>query len=175
MLGSRIANSQAYRWGATALFLALAAIATALAFEHIGQYAPCPLCLQQRWAYYAGIPLIFAALAIMTAGSPRIAAGLFWIVSLAFLANAGLGIYHSGVEWGFWLGPDTCSGASPAAAAAGNFLDNLKNTTRIVRCDEAAWRFIGLSFAGWNVVLSLVISTAAAKAALEAREHEHYL
>lgn len=175
MLGPRIASSQAYRWGATALFLALAAIVAALAFEHIGGMTPCPLCLQQRWAYYAGIPVTFAALIVLTSGSPRLAAGLLALVALAFLANAGLGAYHAGVEWGFWAGPDTCAGAAQTAVSAGNFLEQLKNTARIVRCDEAGWRFLGLSFAGWNVVASVMISTAAVQAALGTRDHEQYL
>lgn len=175
MLGPRIASSRAYRWGATALFLALAAILAALGFEHIAHMTPCPLCLQQRWAYYIGIPVTFVALVVLSSGGPRIASVLLVLVALGFVGNAGLGVYHAGVEWGFWAGPDTCAGLSTAASAAGNFLDQLKNTTRIVRCDEAGWRFLGLSFAGWNVVASLMISTAAVQAALGTRDHEQYL
>lgn len=175
MLRTRNASSPAYRWGATALFLAAAAILIALAFEHIGQMQPCPLCLQQRWAYYAGIPATFLALVILTAGHPRAAALLFGLVGLAFLANAGLGGYHAGVEWGWWVGPDTCSATASPLAGAGNLLESLKNSPRIVRCDEAQWRFLGLSFAGWNVAASLMLVTASLKAAFAAREHELYL
>ena len=94
----------AYRFGAMALLLAAAAIVIALGFEHLGGYAPCELCLQQRYAYYAGIPLLFLALVALSAGQPRAAAVLFVIVALAFLANAALGIYHAGAEWHFWAG-----------------------------------------------------------------------
>ena len=87
----------AYRAGGLTLFLAVAVILGALAFEHIGGYAPCPLCLMQRYAYYAGIPLLFLAMAL-TSEMPRVAALLFFIVALGFLANAGLGVYHSGVD-----------------------------------------------------------------------------
>jgi disulfide bond formation protein DsbB len=176
MVRPRIASSPAYRWGATALFLAAAVIVAALGFEHIGRMTPCPLCLQQRWAYYAGIPATFLALVLLSAGHPRAAALVFGLVALAFLANAGLGGYHAGVEWGFWAGPDTCATPAPQSIpSGGNFLETLKNTPRIVRCDEAAWRFAGLSFAGWNVIASLMLCTAAAKASLASREHEIYL
>jgi disulfide bond formation protein DsbB len=90
-------------------------------------------------------------------------------VALAFLANSGLAIYHSGVEWKFWPGPDTCSQAPGALApiGGGSLLDNLSKT-RVIRCDEASWRFLGLSFAGWNVIGSFVIFIAALQAAFAA-------
>lgn len=176
MSRARIASSPAYRWGATSLFLAVAVILGALGFEHIARLAPCPLCLQQRWAYYLAIPTTFLALVLLASGHPRGAAVLFGIVALAFLANAGLGGYHAGIEWGFWPGPETCSAQAPVTlSAGGNLLEQLKNTPRIVRCDEAPWRYAGLSLAGWNVVTSLALFTATLKAALAAREHELYL
>jgi disulfide bond formation protein DsbB len=175
MARQKIANSPAYQWGAATLFLSVAVILGALGFEHIGKILPCPLCLEQRWAYYGSIPVAFIALVLLSAGHPRAAAVLFGLIGLAFLTNAGLGTYHSGVEWGFWAGPDTCSGAPAALSIGGNLLESLAKSERIVRCDEAAWRFGGLSLAGWNVVASLMLCTAATKAALNARDHELYL
>ena len=175
MARPKIASSPAYQWGAATLFLAVAVILGALGFEHIGKILPCPLCLEQRWAYYGSIPVAFIALILLSAGHPRAAAVLFGLIGLAFLANAGLGTYHSGVEWGFWAGPDTCSGAPAPLPTGGNLLESLKKADRIVRCDEAAWRFGGLSLAGWNVIASLMLCTASIKAALSARDHELYL
>ena len=158
----------AYRAGALALLLALATILAALAFERFGGYAPCPLCLMQRWAYYAGIPALFLALVLVAAEWPRFAALLFFAVALGFLANAGLGIYHSGIEWAFWPGPDTCTAdLKPLGSGAGGLLDKLGDT-KVVRCDQAPWRFAGLSFAGWNVVASFVVFIAALQAAFGA-------
>ena len=37
--------------------------------------------------------------------------------------------------------------------------------TRVVSCTEAAWRFLGLSLAGWNVLISLALAAFAALAA----------
>jgi disulfide bond formation protein DsbB len=159
-------QSPAYRTGALVLFAAVAAILAALGFQYIGGYAPCPLCLQQRYAYYAGVPLLFLALVLTAADRRALAAVLFLAVAAGFLANAGLGVYHSGVEWKFWAGPDTCGTAQGLSTSAGGLLENIEKT-RVVRCDEAAWRFLGLSFAGWNVLISLALAAGAVTAAIE--------
>lgn len=161
-------STPAYRAGGLAFVLALGGILTALAFERFGGYSPCELCLQQRWAYYAGVPALFAALALFAADQRRLSGFLFFAVCLGFLANAGLGVYHSGVEWKFWPGPAACSGAlQPLSPAGGGLLKQLE-ATRVIRCDDAPWRMLGLSFAGWNVVLSFLIFTAALQAAFAA-------
>jgi disulfide bond formation protein DsbB len=158
---------QAYRYGALALLLAAAAILVALGFQHIGGYAPCELCLEQRYAYYAGVPLLFGALVALSTGYVRVAAALFALVALAFLGNAALGVYHAGAEWKFWPGPSACTGVEPLNPDAGSLLERLK-TASVVRCDEPALRIAGLSFAGWNVIASLLIALFALRAAGEA-------
>lgn len=157
----------AYRAGGFALFIALGAILTALAFEHLGGYKPCPLCLMERWAYYFAIPALFAALALHASDHKILSAFIFFAVALAFLANAGAGIYHAGVEWKFWPGPDTCAATGTLTPLGGSAADLLKSveTTRVIRCDEAPWRMLGLSFAGWNVVASFLAFVAALQAA----------
>ena len=162
---SSLTAAPAYRAGSFALILALAVILAAHAFERFGGYPACPLCLLQRYAYYGAIPALFAALALASAGWSRTAALLFFGVALGFLANAGLGVYHSGIEWKFWPGPDTCTAAlQPLKPVAGDLLKQIE-TARVIRCDEAPWRLAGLSFAGWNVVTSLIAFTAALQAA----------
>jgi disulfide bond formation protein DsbB len=119
--------------------IAAATVLGALAFEHIGGYLPCPLCLEQRFAYYAAVPALFLALVLLSAGRHRFAALVFLLVALAFLANAGLGTYHAGAEWHFWPGPASCTGAQELATSAGGLLESLPGS-RVIRCDEAAWR-----------------------------------
>ncbi len=70
----------------------------------------------------------------------------------------GLAIFHAGVEWHFWQGPTTCSGAAPVAVS--DIMSALK-TAHVPRCDEAAWRFLGLSMAGWNALVALVLALVA--------------
>jgi len=156
----------AYKAGAWALLLVGAAILGALAFQHIGGILPCELCLEQRYAYYAGVPLLFIALVLLSAGQRRPAALLFSLVALAFLANAALGVYHAGVEWHFWPGPAACTGAQPLSTSVGGLLDALPSTS-VIRCDEAAWRLGGISLAGWNVAVSLLVLAMSLRAAAE--------
>ena len=91
----------------------------------------------------------------------------FLLVGAGFLANAGLGTYHAGVEWKFWPGPDTCAGAAQPLSTGGGLLEDLA-ATRVIRCDEAPWQFLGLSLAGWNVAASLLLAAGAVSAALKA-------
>jgi disulfide bond formation protein DsbB len=76
------------------------------------------------------------------------------------LYNAGLGVYHSGIEWKWWDGPQSCGGVTDFRGG-GNLLQQLQQT-RVIRCDEAAWRFLGLSLAGYNVLISLAVAAVAA-------------
>lgn len=144
------------------LAAAIGIILVALAFEHIGGYRPCPLCLRQRYAYYFAI-VVGLAWALADRGgvrpSGRVLRGLLLVIALAYLMNSGLGIQHAGVEWKWWAGPDTCSAALPKLSGDGP----LDLSKPVIRCDEAAWRFAGLSFAGWNAVLSLILMALAVK------------
>lgn len=159
----------AYRWGALCLFAAILAISIALGFQHFGGVEPCALCFQQRYAYYTGIPLLFVALVVLGSGQPKAAGLLFLLVSLLFLANAGLGVYHAGAEWKFWPGPEACTASGPSQAVGGNLLERLKKV-KVVRCDEPSGRFLGLSFAGWNVFLSIALTIGLLKAAFSTSE-----
>lgn len=139
--------------------VAIATVGTALIFQHGFGYLPCKLCLQQRQPYYAAIPLALILASVPMQRRWRVV-GL-GLLGLIFLVSGGLGAYHAGVEWGVWPGPNDCGGASaPAAGGMGDFMRQLE-TTRVVSCTEAAWRFLGISMAGWNAVISLTLSALA--------------
>jgi len=163
-----VRSSSSRSLGAIVLIVAIAVILTALAFERFGGYTPCPLCLKQRYAYYAAIPALVIALGLLSTGHPNLAAAIFALVAIAFLANAVLGVYHAGAEWKFWQGPETCGASQPLAKGAGGLFNDLAST-RVIRCDEAPWHFLGLSFAGWNVMASILLAAGAAFAAAKAR------
>lgn len=151
--------------------LALATILGAWGFEHIGGYIPCQLCLRQRIPYYVGTPI--AAIALFAALTGRVALSrlALLIVGGIFVWSAYEGGFHAGVEWDWWEGPSSCAGEGGSALnrEAGNLLSQLDQGKTIVSCSEASWRFPkaewGLSFAGWNAVVSLVIAGAALTAA----------
>ena len=88
---SGLLRPSAYRMGGLVLIGAVAVILAALGFEHIAGYMPCPLCLQQRYAYYFAIPALLAALVLLGSGRRIGAAAIFVAVAVAFLGNAGLG------------------------------------------------------------------------------------
>jgi disulfide bond formation protein DsbB len=161
---NRGAFNDAYTTGALVMLAATAVILLALGFEVIGNYIPCPLCLQQRYAYYAGIPATFVALVLVSGGNRRLAGVIFVLVALAFLANTGLGIYQSGAEWKYWPGPQSCGTMQTIGGASRGLFDVLDKTT-VIKCDEAQWRLAGLSFAGWNAAVSIMLTIASLKAA----------
>jgi disulfide bond formation protein DsbB len=140
-------------------------ILAALGSQYIGGLVPCELCLEQRLAYYYGLPLLLAVLVTWN----RLPLAVWYIamaiVTAIFVWGAYLGYYHAGVEWGFWPGPADCGGAAPAAAGSMADFRKQLETTRVVSCTEAAFRVLGLSMAGWNVVVSLALAGFAAAAA----------
>ena len=133
--------------------VALATILGAWVFEYFG-YAPCELCLKQRWAYYTGVPmaLIVALIAPRSANLARI--GLV-LLAVLWLGSMVFGIYHSGVEWKWWAGPATCT----AQAGFSGGLPDLSKPA--VLCDAPAIRILWLSLAGWNALISLGLALTA--------------
>ncbi|MGO9134399.1 MAG: disulfide bond formation protein B [Methylovirgula sp.] len=142
---------------ALAIFvLAVATIGGAWIFQAFG-YAPCELCLTERLPYYTGI--VVAALAIVFA-LRRASTPLkicFILLFVIFAGGAALGIYHAGVEYKFWPGPAGCTGSFHAAHSTAEFLKQLQEV-KVVRCDEVALRVMGLSLAGWNVIISIALA-----------------
>lgn len=160
---------QSFAASALAIFaLAFAAIGGAWIFEALG-YPPCDLCLEQRYAYYVGVPLAALVFGLAIGGVPSalLRIGLA-ALALIFAANAILAIYHSGVEAGLWQGPTACTGSAAEPAGAGDLLKQLQ-TVKVVRCDAVSLRVFGLSLANWNVFISAMLAALAARATLPPR------
>jgi disulfide bond formation protein DsbB len=135
-------------------------IAGAWFFELVLKLKPCPLCLEQRVPYYIAIPLALIVAFAAWRRVPRalVVGGLIAIAGL-MLWGTYLGVFHAGVEWKLWAGPAECSGASQFGPAGG-LLNRLQDVV-VVRCDEAAWRFLGLSLAGYNALITLALAAVA--------------
>ncbi len=148
------------RWPAFAFLASAAMLGAAHAFQAAG-YEPCDLCLRQREVYWAALAVAAVGVALQVS-RPVIGRwpSKLAIAALAaiFLFGAGLAAYHAGVEWDFWPGPPTCSGAGAGPVTLESLEAALSGQTRIVPCDEAAWRFLGVSMAGYNVLASLVLA-----------------
>ncbi len=134
-----------------AAFGSFALLAGAFVFQFLG-YAPCKLCLWQRWPHAAAIAVGGLVLVL----GPRMLLGLAG--ALAALTTAALGLYHTGVERKWWDGPQGCTGDGGALSGmTGNDLLSLDTPINIVMCDEVAWAFGGFSMASWNALASLML------------------
>ncbi len=130
-----------------------------LGFQYLGRLPPCELCLWQRWPHVAamgaglGGPLLIRA-GLLERGAAR---GVAALAAFLIVVSGAIGVYHAGVEWHWWPGPQSCTG--PAYHYTGGPLDL---NAPVVSCDMAAWRLFGLSLAGYNALISFAMAGAAA-------------
>ncbi|MCX5494370.1 disulfide bond formation protein B [Kaistia dalseonensis] len=160
-----MAATTRFRFAVLAFLLALAAILGAWSFQIFGGYAPCKLCLEQRVPYYVGLPILLIGLVLLRRGAQLPARALLVVAGLIFVVGLGLGIYHAGVEWHFWLGPADCGGGVATTGNAGDLLSQI-GKTKVVSCTDAALRVLGLSFAGWNALVSAIVAALLLSAGL---------
>ena len=125
----------------------LALLLGAWSFEYLGGMAPCQMCYWQRWPHLAAVPI--GILAVATAGLVLPLLG-----ALAAGLTGAIGVFHTGVERGWWEGPSTCSSQPIGDLSPEELLDQIMNAP-LVRCDEVAWQLLGLSMASWNALFSL--------------------
>jgi disulfide bond formation protein DsbB len=141
-----------------ALILALAVIGFVLFSQYVQGFAPCELCLRERLPWYGVIGLGIAGLLI-----PPRATLSRWIsilIAAMFIISIGLGLHHAGVEQGWWAGPEACTGGLTGAETV-EHLRAIMHAAQLVRCDEISWKFLGLSMAAYNFLISLAASVAA--------------
>jgi disulfide bond formation protein DsbB len=138
-----------------------ATLAGAWFFQLVVGLSPCPLCLDQRIPYYVAVPL--AIVVALAADRKSIARAGFLALAIVLAIGCALAVYHAGIEWKFWPGPQDCSGAV-VQLNSGSLLDQM-NQTRVIRCDEAAWRLFGISLAGYNALIAAALTLFAARMA----------
>ena len=134
------------RW--IALLVPLLLMAGALGSQYFGRLVPCELCMWQRYPHYAA--MVAAALAILLRRTP-LSLPLTILAGLLILVSGGIGAYHAGVEYKWWLGPQHCTGT--VAPGGADFLKRLL-AAPVVRCDEPQWTLFGISLAGFNFLIS---------------------
>jgi disulfide bond formation protein DsbB len=129
-----------------ALLVPAALLGGALGSQYIGGLYPCEMCYWQRWPHGAAILLALAAI-FSPIGAPRTRA-LVQLAALAIAISGAIGVFHAGVELGYWEGVTRCT-----ATGATSLEDILK--VPLVRCDQVQWSLFGVSMAGWNAIFSL--------------------
>jgi disulfide bond formation protein DsbB len=136
------------------LIASTAVVGAALLSQYVGGLQPCELCLYQRWPYYAVIPLALVALLI---GRPAPTRAALALAAVAFLAGAGLAFYHVGVERHWFAGPGACTELAGPADSLAAFKARLL-AQQPVSCDKPQWTFFGVTLAGLNLLVSLVLA-----------------
>ena len=126
-----------------ALLLPAGLLGGALFSQYVGGLYPCEMCYWQRWPHGAAILLALGAFL-----SPSRARPLVLLAALAIAVSGAIGVFHAGVELGYWEGITHCT-----ATGATSLQDIL--SVPLVRCDQVQWDFLGISMAGWNALLSL--------------------
>ena len=145
-----------------------ALLVAALAFQFIAGLAPCPLCIWQRWPHVAAV--VVALLAATALGRYRRLLG--GLGALAMGTGAGLGLYHTGIERGWWEGPAACVAPNDIGSMSTDQLMAQIMNAPLVRCDEVAWEWLGLSMASWNALACLALAGLWLIAALRARPQD---
>jgi disulfide bond formation protein DsbB len=130
-----------------ALLVPAGLLSGALFSQYVGGLYPCEMCYWQRWPHGAAILLALGAL-LSPLQAPR-TRPLVLLAALAIAISGGIGVFHAGVEMGWWEGVTHCT-----ATGASSLEDIL--SVPLIRCDQVQWDFLGISMAGWNAILSLV-------------------
>jgi disulfide bond formation protein DsbB len=136
------------------LAISAATLATVYASQYIGGLDPCQLCLYQRWPWWAALAL--AAPAAMPVLSVNLRMLLLLVAALLLLAGAGVAIYHVGIEQHLWPGPASCGGAGQIPGSFTQLQQMMQRPAP--SCDQPAWTLFGISMAGYNAILSIVVS-----------------
>lgn len=145
---------------ATARLIALLAplllLSGALGSEYIGGLYPCEMCHWQRWPHEAAI--LFALLAMATAKG-KVSLPLLILAALAIATSGAIGVFHAGVEYGWWEGITGCAAGGLRGASGADILADIM-ATPLVRCDQPQWELFGISLAGFNALFSFAAAIA---------------
>jgi disulfide bond formation protein DsbB len=134
-----------------ALLIPLGLLGGALFSQYVGGLYPCEMCYWQRWPHAAAILLAIGA--YWSASNPARSRMLVMLAALAVAISGAIGVFHAGVEIGWWEGITQCT------ATGATSLQDILNVP-LVRCDQVQWEFLGISMAGWNAIISLTGAAA---------------
>jgi disulfide bond formation protein DsbB len=131
----------------------------ALFFQYAMGFAPCEMCHWQRWPHIAAMVAGLAAFA--SSSRPRLATTFLVIAIAAIAITSVIGLFHAGVEYRWWQGPQSCTGSVPIGLSPEELKKYLFGA-KMVRCDAVVWSLLGISMAGWNAILSAILAVGLA-------------
>ncbi|MGZ3298058.1 MAG: disulfide bond formation protein B [Asticcacaulis sp.] len=157
-------------WSISALILSLLMLATAWSFQIFAHLPPCHLCLKQRDIYWiaVGVSGVASVWALFTGakGPPRV---FSFVLFAIFLTGAALATFHAGAEWHYRKGPESCTASSSEISLDQMAAFLAGGATTAARCDIAAWRWFGISMAGYNAIASALLALLSLIASLRPR------
>ena len=134
------------------LAFSILTLSIAYFIQYVLGHKPCNLCIIERIPYIAAIILI--SLIFILNRYQKIISSLILIF---FIFGAVVSFYHFGIEQGFFSESLVCDLGNGQLLNKENLLNQLKKT-EIVSCKDVTFRFLGLSLATINTVISLILS-----------------
>lgn len=141
------------------LYIALLASVGALGFALISQFGfnlhPCVLCIYQRWPYVAVMAIAVLGLLLTKSFGKR-----HWydlLCALGFATTSGIGMFHVGVEQGWWEGLDGCVADTSSVTSLSDLKAQIMSAP-LVKCDEIPWELFGISMAGFNAIFACIMT-----------------
>jgi disulfide bond formation protein DsbB len=131
-----------------ALVIPAALLVGALGSQYLGGLFPCEMCHWQRWPHYAALGAAALAFVPLARSTQR---ALVLLAALLILLSGLIGVFHAGVEYGWWEGLTRCS-LSPGGSS--DILADIM-ATPLVQCNQPQWTLFGISLAGWNALFSI--------------------
>ena len=134
--------------------ISLSMILFVLISEYVFGFAPCSLCLIQRYPH-----MLVAITSLWLIFFRTHNFFLYPVNTLVMALSIILASYHVGVEQSIFQGPQSCSSSNLSLVSeksAETLLKEILNTS-VVRCNEVIWSFMGLSMATWNLILSMAL------------------
>ncbi len=129
-------------------------------FQNTLGLQPCPLCLDQRNWHWGVMGVSVAALALARF-KPGWTGWAVMAVGLVLLGSAAMGMYHVAVEQ-HWV----VAQCDARVDLDSDLTFDLNAELVVPRCDEIAWQWLGISMAGWNAIVSLLLALASFAVAL---------
>ena len=134
------------------LVFSILSLSIAYFIQYVLGHEPCNLCIIERIPYIAGIILI--SLIFILNKYQKIISSLILIF---FTFGAVVSFYHFGIEQGFFSESLICELTNSEALNKEELLNQLKKA-EIISCKDVTFRFLGLSLATINTIISIILS-----------------
>jgi disulfide bond formation protein DsbB len=127
-----------------------------LYFQYFQHLFPCKLCLWQRYFHIGNIFFSLLAIILLCLSNKKISYLCVFLGASSLIIGAQIAFYHVGVENHFWM--SQCSMDFSPTTNTAELLKRIESAP-VIPCDQVQWRFLGLSMATYNFILSLIVGT----------------